>query len=130
VRRRLYTAGTNKARLDPFLPETPEDLAFVKDMMGQLHERFKAWVRSRRGKKLPEDEETVFDGGWMLGERALTLGLIDRLGDLDAEVRRVGGEKARTQMFRPGKRGLLSWLPRLMGDAAAEVLEGVARPRI
>ncbi len=130
VRRRLYTAGTNKARLDPFLPETPEDLAFVKDLMGQLHERFKAWVRARRGKKLPADEEKVFDGGWMLGDRALALGLIDRLGDLDAELRRVGGEKARAQTFRPGKRGLLSWLPRLMGDAVAEVLEGAGRPRL
>jgi signal peptide peptidase SppA len=130
VRRRLYTAGTNKARLDPFLPETPEDLAFVTDLMSQLHERFKAWVRARRGKKLPADEEKVFDGGWMLGERALTMGLIDRLGDLDSEVRRVGGDKARTQMFRPGKRGLLAWLPRLMAEAVAEVLDGAGRPRI
>jgi len=130
VRRRLYTAGAHKARLDPFLPETPEDLAFVKDLMSQLHERFKAWVRARRGKKLPVDEDKVFDGGWMLGERALTLGLIDRLGDLDAEARRAGGDKARTQVFRPGKRGLLSLLPRLTAEAVAEVLEGAGRPRV
>ena len=29
VERRIYTAGTNKARLDPFKPESPEDIAFV-----------------------------------------------------------------------------------------------------
>ena len=49
VERRIYTAGTNKARLDPFSPEKPEDVAFAKDLMDKLHVRFKDWVRSRRG---------------------------------------------------------------------------------
>ena len=51
VERRLYTAGANKARLDPFSPEKPEDVAFVQDLLDALHERFKAWVRSRRGEQ-------------------------------------------------------------------------------
>jgi signal peptide peptidase SppA len=130
VTRRLYTAGANKGRLDPFAPERPEDVAFVRDLLGQLHGRFTDWVRARRAGKLPADEDTVFDGGWMLGERALTLGLIDRLGDLDAETRRVGGAKARARVFRPGRRGLLSRLPRLMAEAVAEVLEQAARPKL
>lgn len=130
VSRRLYTAGANKGRLDPFSPERPQDVAFVRDLLGQLHERFKAWVRSRRGAKLPADESQVFDGGWMLGERALSLGLIDRLGDLDAEVRRIGGDKARPKVFRPGRRGLLARLPRLMADAVADMLERTARPSL
>ena len=45
IERRIYTAGTNKARLDPFSPEKPEDVAFVKDLMEKLHVRFKDWVR-------------------------------------------------------------------------------------
>ena len=49
VERRLYTAGENKARLDPFQPERPADVAFVEALMGDIHERFKAWVRQRRG---------------------------------------------------------------------------------
>jgi signal peptide peptidase SppA len=130
VQRRLYTAGTNKARLDPFSPEKPEDIVFVRDLLGQLHERFKAWVRARRGKKLPEDEGKIFDGGWMLGERAVSLGLIDRLGDLDAELRRIGGAKARALVFRPRRRGLFGRLPRLTAEAVAEVLEAAARPRL
>jgi signal peptide peptidase SppA len=130
LQRRRYTAGRNKARLDPFAPEKPEDVAFVHDLLAQLHERFKAWVRARRGNKLPQDEEKVFDGGWMLGERALALGLIDRLGDLDAEVRRIGGAKARAHVFRPGRGGLLGRLPRLLAAAVAEVLDAAERPRL
>ena len=49
VERRLYTAGSNKARLDPFSPEKPEDVAFVQELLDALHERFKGWVRTRRG---------------------------------------------------------------------------------
>ena len=39
VERRLYTAGANKARLDPFVAEKPEDVAFVQDLLDALHER-------------------------------------------------------------------------------------------
>ena len=45
VERRLYTAGANKARLDPFSPEEPKDVAFVQDLLDALHVRFKDWVR-------------------------------------------------------------------------------------
>src|SRR3978361_573292 len=37
IERRVYTAGTNKSRLDPFSPEKPEDVAFAKDLMDKLH---------------------------------------------------------------------------------------------
>jgi signal peptide peptidase SppA len=130
VQRRLYTAGENKARLDPFSPERPQDIEFVRSLMTELHDRFKAWVRVRRAGKLPEDETKIFDGGWMLGERALTVGLVDRLGDLDTEVRRIGGEKARPAVFRPRRRGLFGRLPRLVAEAVVEALEGMERPRV
>src|SRR6185437_7814045 len=62
IERRLYTAGAHKARLDPFSPEKPEDVAFVQDLLDALHERFKAWVRQRRGARLKGDEAALFDG--------------------------------------------------------------------
>src|SRR3954452_1968602 len=77
IERRIYTAGRNKVRLDPFSPEKPEDVAFVKDLMEKLHVRFKSWVRTRRGTRLKADDDTLFDGGFMLVEQALALGLID-----------------------------------------------------
>jgi ClpP class serine protease len=123
VQRRLYTAGDNKARLDPFSPEQPEDVAFVKSVMTELHERFKDWVRARRGPRLTAPDAEVFDGSWMLGERAVSAGLIDALGDLDQVTRELGGEKVRVQMNRPRRRGLLGRLPRLMADAVLDAVE-------
>jgi signal peptide peptidase SppA len=130
VQRRLYTAGENKARLDPFSPERPEDVAFVRSLMAELHERFKDWVRTRRAGRLHAEESALFDGGWMLGDRALAAGLVDRLGDLDAVVRGIGGAKARAMVVRPRRRNLLGRLPRLMAEALVEALEGAAGPRV
>ncbi|HSU05561.1 MAG TPA: S49 family peptidase [Acetobacteraceae bacterium] len=123
VERRLYTAGANKARLDPFLPERPEDVEFVQALLNELHERFKSWVRDRRAGRLKEDEAALFDGSFMLGERALLLGLIDGLADIDGLVRQLGGEKARAYVLRPRRRGLLRMLPRMVIDAVLDAIE-------
>jgi signal peptide peptidase SppA len=123
VERRLYTAGAHKARLDPFSPEKPEDVAFVQDLLDALHERFKSWVRTRRSGRLKADEAELFDGSFMLGERALAVGLIDAFGDIDGVVRRVGGDKARPRFFRARRRGLLGRLPRMLVDAVLDAVE-------
>jgi signal peptide peptidase SppA len=81
VERRLYTAGQNKARLDPFLPESGEDVAWLQGMQTELHQMFGDWVRSRRGDKL-RDGEDLFTGEVWTGARAAELGLVDGLGTL------------------------------------------------
>src|SRR3978361_2133946 len=48
IERRLHTAGSNKARLDPFQPEKAEDVEWLLGMQGELHEMFIEWVRARR----------------------------------------------------------------------------------
>jgi ClpP class serine protease len=123
VERRLYTAGSNKGRLDPFLPERPEDVAFTQDLLDDLHARFKAWVRERRAGRLTADEAAVFDGSFMLGDRARTLGLIDGFGDVAGVVRELAGEKAKPRVFRPRPRGLLRRLPGLGAHALLDALE-------
>ena len=122
IERRVYAAGANKARLDPFSPERPEDVAFIQDLLDALHTRFKDWVRLRRGKRLTGTEDQVFDGGFMLGARALELGLIDGLNDVDSLVRVLAGDRVKVRRFEP-KRGLLSRLPRLGIDAALNAME-------
>jgi hypothetical protein len=47
VERRVYTAGKSKSTLDPFRPEKKEDVARLKDLLGQMHETFIAQVKSR-----------------------------------------------------------------------------------
>jgi ClpP class serine protease len=123
VERRLYIAGANKARLDPFSRQKPEDVAFVQDLLDALHERFKSWVRTRRGDRLRGDEDALFDGSFMLGERALAVGLIDGFADIDSLVRRLGGARARARVFRPRRRGLLRRLPGVVIDALLDAIE-------
>jgi ClpP class serine protease len=123
IERRLYTAGTNKARLDPFSPEKPEDVAFVHDLLDALHERFKSWVRTRRSGRLKADETALFDGSFMLGEKALECGLIDGFTDIDALVRKLGGERAVPRVFRPRRRGLLRRLPGVLADSLLDAIE-------
>ena len=79
VERRLYTAGEAKSRLDPFLPEKPEDVVWLRGLQDQLHEMFRDWVVTRRGDRLASDVE-LFNGEVWTGARAAELGLVDGLG--------------------------------------------------
>ena len=79
VERRLYTAGEAKSRLDPFLPEKPEDVVWLRGLQDQLHELFRDWVVARRGDRLASDVE-LFNGEVWTGARAAELGLVDGLG--------------------------------------------------
>ena len=104
---RLYTAGAHQARLDPFLPEQAEDVAFIQTLLDGLHARFKDWVRARRA-------------GRLAGEEA---GLIDGMADVDGLVRTLGGAKARPRVSRIRPPCLLRRLPRLAVEAAPDAAE-------
>jgi len=123
IEQRLYTAGRNKVRFDPFSPEKPEDVAFAQELMGTLHEHFKDWVRARRGARIKAPDDAVFDGGFMLGSRARELGLIDGLNDVDGLVRQIAGPKVGTRRFATKKRGLLDRFPRAGVDALLDGIE-------
>ena len=82
VERRVYTAGTSKAMLDPFKPEQQADIAHLKSLQMTLHEQFKDYVKSRRGGRLNGAEDELFSGAFWAGTTALQLGLIDHIGSL------------------------------------------------
>jgi signal peptide peptidase SppA len=86
VERRLYTAGANKARLDPFLPEREDDVVWLRSMQTELHDMFRDWVCSRRSGRLATGQQDVFTGEVWSGRRALELGLVDRLGTMRGEI--------------------------------------------
>ncbi|MCA1821421.1 MAG: S49 family peptidase [Pseudonocardiaceae bacterium] len=86
VERRLYTAGANKARLDPFLPAQEDDVVWLHGMQAELHEMFREWVCTRRGNVLATDQQDLFTGEVWTGRRAVELGLIDRLGTMRGEI--------------------------------------------
>ena len=69
IARRLHTAGEEKSFLDPFRPERPEDLDRLQDLLAELHETFKDWVRTRRAGKLKAEESHLFTGRFWTGGR-------------------------------------------------------------
>lgn len=80
IERRLYTAGAHKGILDPYSPSTPEDDAFIKQLLEYTHAAFIENVRAGRGKRLKETPD-IFSGLFWTGDQALQLGLIDGYGD-------------------------------------------------
>ncbi|ANZ37037.1 peptidase S49 [Lentzea guizhouensis] len=82
VERRVYTAGENKVRLDPFQAEKPEDVEWLKGLHADLHEQFKAWVKERRGAKLKAADDELFTGEVWTGAKAVELGLVDGIGTI------------------------------------------------
>ena len=88
VERRLLTAGENKGFLDPFSPLDPEQQAFAKQMLEEIHGQFIGVVREGRGKRLKETPET-FSGLVWSGEKSIELGLADALGSVDSVARDI-----------------------------------------
>lgn len=82
VERRVYIAGNQKDRLDPFLPQTPEDLKKINDVIDEVHQNFNQAVLAGRKGKLRGDPNVLFSGDFWSGQTALQLGLVDGLGNL------------------------------------------------
>jgi serine protease SohB len=95
IERRLYTAGANKAMLDPFRPQDPEDVDRLMDIMSDIHADFKGTVRERRGARLRAPDEELFEGQIWTGRKAAELGLVDGLGDLHGVLRERFGDKVK-----------------------------------
>ena len=122
VERRLYTAGENKARLDPFSPEKEEDVAWLRDLQEEIHEIFKKLVRERRGRRLRGVRAKLFSGDVWIGAEAQKVGLIDGVGDMRAVLRERFGDKVRLRVVaqrRPRLASLFGMARDTDDDAAA-----------
>jgi signal peptide peptidase SppA len=124
IERRVYTAGKNKAMLDPFLPEKPEDVKRLKAIQEEIHESFIGLVKARRGKKLKGPESALFSGEYWVGSKAVELGLADRIGDIRTVLRDKFGAKVVTPLI--AERG---WLGRRVpGVGAGQIDSLLAQP--
>jgi len=99
IERRLYTSGDRKVMLDPFLPEKPEDVKRIKAIQKDVHEHFIGLVKTRRGGKLNGSDKALFSGEFWTAEKAIELGLADRMGDLRSTLRERFGEKVYTPLI-------------------------------
>jgi signal peptide peptidase SppA len=116
IERRIHTAGEKKGMLDPFRPEKPEEVEHLKALQAEIHRRFIAWVKERRGLKLKGSETELFSGAFWTGESAVKLGLADALGELRGVLRERFGAKVRLVPIERKR----SWLGNLLGGRTAE----------
>jgi signal peptide peptidase SppA len=119
VERRLYTAGSHKAMLDPFLPEDPDDVARLKAIQREIHAIFIALVKESRGTRLKSADDTLFTGEYWAGETSVSLGLADAIGDLRSTLRARYGEKVQTPVIAPASGMLAGLLGRRSPGAGA-----------
>ncbi len=92
VQRRLYTAGENKAFLDPFSPINQAETKFWQNVLAVTHKQFINNVKQGRGDRLVDDPK-LFSGLIWTGEQAVELGLIDALGSSGYVAREIIGEE-------------------------------------
>ncbi|MFD1384036.1 S49 family peptidase [Rhodanobacter aciditrophus] len=79
VKRRIFTAGENKAFLDPFSPMSDHAIESWQAVLDETHAQFIAAVKAGRGDRLTDDPE-IFSGMVYTGAQAVNLGLADRFG--------------------------------------------------
>lgn len=120
IERRVHTAGKAKSFLDPFRPETPEDVRRLHAILEPIHEAFKAQVSARRGSRLQAGED-LFTGEVWVGRAAVEKGLADGIGHLVPRLKEMYGDKVRI-VPHGVKRPLLQ---RLTGRAVAEVMDQI-----
>ncbi|WP_409419488.1 signal peptide peptidase SppA [Marinomonas sp. RS-M-Aa-14] len=81
VERRTFTAGRNKAFLDPFAPMTEEAKTKWQAVLDETHQQFIDAVKEGRGDRLIITDD-VFSGMVFTGSQAEKIGLIDGLASV------------------------------------------------
>lgn len=101
IERRVHSAGSRKALLDPFRPEQAEDVEHLKAVQEEMHARFIDWVRARRGDRLkPEEDPELLEGKFWTGPRGVTLGLADGEGEVRRTLRERYGARTRFRVLK------------------------------
>lgn len=120
IERRVHTAGKSKSMMDPFKPETPEDVARLDTILNQIHGSFIDHVKSRRGAKLADNPD-LFTGEVWIGPRAAEVGLVDGVGHLRSKLKEIYGDKVKLIPYSR-RRGLFG---RFGAELASDALAGI-----
>jgi serine protease SohB len=122
IERRVHTAGKSKSMLDPFRPENEEDVARLNRLLGQLHDTFITYVRSRRGDKLADNPD-LFTGEIWVGQGAVDVGLADTIGHLVPAMKDRFGDKVQFRRYELRRPFLTRFGAKLTSDALSAVEE-------
>jgi signal peptide peptidase SppA len=110
IERRVHTSGENKAMLDPFRPEDPDDIERLKALQSRIHAMFIDLVKGRRGARLKTDSPDLFSGAFWVGSEAVELGLADAIGDLRTILRERFGPKVQMRVIPPSRQSIIARL--------------------
>lgn len=122
VERRLLTAGSHKAMLDPFSPTNAQETEHMQALLNQVHQQFIEAVRIGRGDRLVESE-AIFSGLVWTGTDGVKLGLADGFGSVDSIAGDEIGTKEKIN-FTPQKQ-LLDKLAGSLGASFARMFNRV-----
>ena len=89
VERRVYTAGKNKALMDPYSPMQPHIKEYWADMLDEIHQQFITAVKEGRGDRLNAEFPDLFSGLIWTGAKSVEIGLSDELGSIGDVSRAV-----------------------------------------
>ncbi|MGR8932279.1 MAG: signal peptide peptidase SppA [Gammaproteobacteria bacterium] len=120
VERRVLTAGSHKAFLDPFSPLNQVEAGHMQTLLDQVHQQFITAVKDARGDRLKETPD-MFSGLVWNGEEGVKLGLADGFGSVDSVARDELGVDEKMN-YTPQDR----LFDRLAGKFGASFAHGIA----
>lgn len=127
LRTELMASGKMKTAGSPTAPLTPEQRAYLMDVIMDLHQQFVGDVAAARG--LPvADVAKLADGRAYTGRQALKLKLVDKLGSQEQamETLRQMVKLGKDAPVLEGPEKKLPLLPRLFGASLPDLLRGLA----
>ncbi len=108
IKPQTITAGAMKDVGSPYRDMTDAERAYLQNVVAQLHSQFiRAVAAGRKGKMSEADVTKIADGRIFTGEQALSLKLVDSLGNLDDAVRtagKLGGVHGKPATIYPRRR--------------------------
>lgn len=125
VERRLLTAGSHKAMLDPFTPRKENEVLYMQGLLNQVHQQFIQAVKLGRGTRLKETPD-LFSGLVWSGEEAKKLGLIDDFSTQRDVAKNIIGAEEEVN-FTPQQR-LMDKLAGRFGASFAGALNSFLQP--
>jgi protease-4 len=126
IERRVLTAGTHKALLDPFSPPKEEETRFMQGLLDQVHQQFIDAVKAGRGERLKEAPE-LFSGLVWTGQEGIKLGIADAYGSDDYVAKEIIGAENQVDFTRQERLldKIAGKIGAAFGQTVSSLLQGV-----
>jgi protease-4 len=127
VERRLLTAGTHKAMLDPFSPPKEDETRYMQGLLDQVHQQFISAVKAGRGDRLKDTPE-LFSGLVWTGEEGVRLGVVDAFGSDDYVAKEIIGVEHKVDFTQPDRLldRIAGKLGASFGQAIGSMVQGIS----